>query len=172
MTLHAWTISRLSSRLVRTDWLLLLAVLCLLTTNGYADGPMAPSRGQTVYVPAYSHIYSGDREQPIYLTVTLSVRNTDPAHPITITRAEYYDSDGRLIKRYVESPQVIKAMAAARYVIKESDKVGGSGASFLVSWRADRAVNPALIETVMISSRHTLGISFTSRGQVIHTASP
>ncbi|MBR9985271.1 MAG: DUF3124 domain-containing protein [Desulfosarcina sp.] len=24
-------------------------------------------RGQTVYVPRYSHIYSGDREQPFYL---------------------------------------------------------------------------------------------------------
>ena len=30
-------------------------------------------KGQTVYVPVYSHIYSGDRELPFYLAATLSI---------------------------------------------------------------------------------------------------
>ena len=37
-------------------------------------------KGQTIYVPAYSHVYHGDRQQPFQLAVTLSVRNTDLAH--------------------------------------------------------------------------------------------
>jgi len=29
----------------------------------YADETIILSKGQTIYVPAYSHIYSGDREK-------------------------------------------------------------------------------------------------------------
>lgn len=54
------------------------------------------SKGQTVYVPVYSHIYGGDREHRFYLAVTLSIRNTDPTHPITVLEANYFDSEGVL----------------------------------------------------------------------------
>jgi len=30
------------------------------------------SQGQTLYVPAYSHIYAGNRDLPLLLTVTLT----------------------------------------------------------------------------------------------------
>jgi len=158
---------RLTLRFV--PWLL---VTLLVTTVSYADNCNQRSSGQTVYVPAYSHIYSGDREQPIYLAVTLSIRNTDMDHAITITRVDYFDSEGQLIKRYLDTPVPLKAMASTRYVIKESDKVGGSGANFIVDWKADRPLSPALIETVMISTRQSQGISFTSRGWVIGPSNP
>ncbi|MBU2627056.1 MAG: DUF3124 domain-containing protein, partial [Proteobacteria bacterium] len=44
----------------------------------HADEKKELSYGQTIYVPAYSHIYIGDRERPFLLTVTLSIRNIDP----------------------------------------------------------------------------------------------
>ena len=47
------------------------------STFAYADKTIMLSKGQTIYVPAYSHIYSGDRERPFLLTVTVSIRNTD-----------------------------------------------------------------------------------------------
>ena len=155
---------------VRYVWWPLFIVL--IATGSNADTCSERTKGQTVYVPVYSHIYSGDQERPIYLAVTLSLRNTDTSQAITITRVDYYDSNGQLIKNYVEAPVSLKAMASTRYVIKESDKVGGSGANFIVDWKADQAVTPPLIETVMISARQTLGISFTSRGQVIEPAGP
>lgn len=134
----------------------------------YADQPAAfQSKGQTVYVPVYSHIYSGDREDPVYLSATLSIRNTDLKQGITITKADYYDSEGHQIKSYIEKPMVLNAISSTRFVIKESDKKGGSGASFIVQWSTLKPVNPPLIESVMISTRSALGISFTSRGQVI-----
>ncbi len=93
--------------------------------------PAAPEikllKGQTVYVPAYSHIYHGDREQPFYLAVTLSIRNTDLVHPITIVSIDYFDSDGKRLKKFVDKEVKLSAMATAEYVVKESDKAGGSG---------------------------------------------
>lgn len=150
-------------------WMLML---CLIPSAGHAESHSQHSKGQTVYVPVYSHIYSGDREQPIYLAVTLSIRNTDTQRPITITKVDYYDSNGRMIKGYLDASVTLNPLSTTRYIIKESDKMGGSGANFIVSWQADQPVVSPLIETVMISTRHTLGISFTSRGQVIGPASP
>lgn len=141
--------------------------LLLISAIAHADGSGKLSKGQTVYVPIYSHIYAGDREQPILLAATLSIRNTDLTHPITLVKADYYDSNGQLIKSYLDSAVVLKAMSSTRYVIKESDKVGGSGANFIVVWAAAQPTSPPLIESVMISTRSALGISFNSRGQVI-----
>ncbi|MFW5636814.1 MAG: DUF3124 domain-containing protein [Thermodesulfobacteriota bacterium] len=124
-------------------------------------------RGQTVYLPAYSHIYGGDREQLVYLTVTLSIRNTDPENSISVGRVGYYSSEGNLIQNYLDAPLALAPMASTRYVVPESNKTGGSGASFIVQWSADRKVTEPLIESVMIGIRMQQGISFTSRGKVI-----
>ena len=77
----------------------LLVVTGLLSVQA-ADGRINAdlSTGQTVYVPVYSHIYQGDRESPIYLAVTLSIRNVDPKKPIMVLSADYYDSKGDLLK--------------------------------------------------------------------------
>lgn len=37
---------------------------------------------------------NGDYERKILLTGILSLRNPDPSQAITLTRADYYDSDG------------------------------------------------------------------------------
>lgn len=52
--------------------------------------------GQTIYVPAYSNIYVGNKEMPFLLTVTLSIRNIDPKHQIKITIVDYYETQGNL----------------------------------------------------------------------------
>ena len=127
-------------------------------------------KGQTVYVPVYSHIYSGDREQPFYLAATLSIRNTDRGQAITITAVDYYDSDGRFLKHYLQAPFALKAMATKRFVVPESDKSGGSGAKFIVIWKSDKPVAEPLIESVMISTKTQQGISFTSRGRVLESS--
>ena len=140
---------------------------CLWGTEVTAETDVSLSKGQTVYVPVYSHIYGGDREHRFYLAVTLSIRNTDPTQPITVLEANYFDSEGVLVTKYLENPIRLNAMASMRYVVKASDKTGGSGANFIVRWAADREVNPPIIEAIMIGSQMQRGISFTSRGQVI-----
>jgi hypothetical protein len=143
------------------------AGVIVAASQGFSESIPAASKGQTVYVPVYSHVYGGDREQKVLLTATLSIRNTDPVHAITVTSVDYYDSSGKLIRRYLQQPTPIMAMAAVRYVVAESDKSGGSGASFVVKWNAVGYVRPPLIESVMIGTKMQQGISFTSRGQVI-----
>ncbi|MFZ3045363.1 MAG: DUF3124 domain-containing protein [Desulfatirhabdiaceae bacterium] len=150
-------------------WMLLF--MGLIPCTGHSAGEtkieIPLSKGQTVYVPVYSHIYIGDKERPFYLTATLSFRNTDPRYAITLLTADYHDSEGKLINRYVEKPIQITPRASTRFVVKESDTAGGSGAHFMVRWRSDQSVNLPIVESVMIGTQTQQGISFTSRGQAV-----
>jgi hypothetical protein len=151
--------------------LILIALLFLVCMTAHADdGAMDLSKGQTIYVPAYSHIYVGNRERPFLLTVTLSIRNIDARHPVTITAADYYDTKGKRIRKYLEQPVSLGPWESIRYVVPQKDKSGGSGANFMVEWNSEKAVNPVLVETIMIGAESQQGISFTSRGQAISTA--
>ena len=136
-------------------------------TTSHADSGIFLSTGQTVYVPIYSHIYSGLKGNPFSLAATLSIRNTDPRHSITLASIKFYDSAGKLVKEYLDKPAELRAMASTRFILTEGDTTGGSGANFLVKWQSRIKVNPPLIEGVMIGTRSGQGISFVSRGQVI-----
>lgn len=151
----------------------IIFIVCLILPSIVLSmaGEVELSKGQTVYVPVYSHIYIGDNERPFNLTSTLSIRNTDPASPITITEVNYYGSDGKLIKKYVDEPITLSGFSATRYVVRESDTAGGSGANFIVKWKSDKEVNIPVIESVNVSARSQQGISFTSPGRVIKDTS-
>jgi len=149
-------------------YLLLLLSICLLTPLSlHAEKIVELSHGQTIYAPAYSHIYSGDREKPFLLTVTLSIRNIDPKHTITITTVDYYETQGNLLKNFLDKPVTLKPLESMRYVIPQKDKTGGSGANFIVKWKSDKSVNPPIVESLMIGTQSQQGVSFSSRGQVI-----
>lgn len=125
------------------------------------------SNGQTIYVPAYSHIYFGNREKPFLLTVTLSIRNIDPNHRITILEADYYETQGNQLRRFLDKPVVLRPLESLRFVVPESDKGGGSGANFIVKWNSDTSINPPVVESIMIGTKNQQGISFTSQGREI-----
>lgn len=148
--------------------LILLSICLFLPLFLYAgDNNIELSKGQRVYVPAYSHIYSGNKEKPFLLTVTLSIRNIDPMHIIKITRIDYYETQGKLLKNFINKPMILNSLESLRYVIPEKDKSGGSGANFIVEWQSDKPVNRPIIESVMIGTQSSQGISFTSRGREI-----
>jgi hypothetical protein len=149
---------------------LTLAFLILAPWEATAEGGL--STGQTLYVPVYSHIYSGDQERPVYLAATVSIRNTDPARAIQVMTVDYYNSEGQRIQSYLEKPITLAPLATTRYVVKESDKAGGSGANFLVRWQSTAPVNPPLTESIMISTASQLGISFSSRGVPVIETKP
>lgn len=133
----------------------------------HADSKSQLSDRQTIYVPVYSHIYTGNKEKPFLLTVTLSIRNIDPQNQIEITTVDYYETQGRFLKKFAEKPIFLKPLESLRYVIQEIDKSGGSGANFIVQWKSDKLVNPPIVESVMIGTQGSQGVSFTSRGRVI-----
>jgi hypothetical protein len=145
----------------------ILSVFAFTPQHVNADEKTGLSDGQTIYVPAYSHIYSGNREHRFLLAVTLSIRNIDPHHPIKITQVDYYETQGKLLKKYIETPVVVKPLESLRYIIPENDKSGGSGANFMVEWMSDKPVNPPIVESIMIGTQNQQGVSFTSRGRVI-----
>ena len=153
-----------------TYFLMLLLTICFsLPRFVFADEKIMLTDGQTVYVPAYSHIYSGNRENPFPLTVTLSIRNIDPKHSIKITVVDYYETQGKRLKKYLDEPRTLNPMESLRYIIPERDKSGGSGANFIVEWKSDKSVNVPIIESIMIGAQNQQGVSFTSRGRSIVT---
>ena len=122
--------------------------------------------GQTIYVPAYSHVYYGNGKEYL-LATTLSIRNTSINDSILVTSVRYYDSKGKLVKKYSQKNLQIPPMATAEFLVEEQDKSGGSGANFIVEWTAQKNVTEPVVEAVMISTASQQGISFISPGRVI-----
>lgn len=151
--------------------LALVATICL-SRPAPAQEPGDLTTGQTVYVSAYSHIYSGAQGRPFLLAVTLSIRNVDPDRGLRVTSVDYHDTAGKRLHSFLEGPVTLGPLASVRYIIPENDRSGGSGANFMVCWEADQPVNPPIIETVMIGTKSGQGISFTSRGRAIRPSSP
>ena len=88
-------------------------------------------------------------------------------HSIVIDRVDYFDSGGKLLKRYLAGKRTIGPLESVQFVVRESDKKGGIGANFIVRWSASKQVSEPVIESVMIGTGGQQGISFTSRGVII-----
>lgn len=125
--------------------------------------------GQTVYVPIYSHIYIWERGRTMELTSTLSVRNTDLTHPIIIASVNYYDSNGKLVRKYLKQPVELPRLASTNFIVDQEDTTGGAGASFIVEWVTQKQVSLPVIEAVMINASGNQGVSLLSPGRVIKT---
>jgi hypothetical protein len=118
----------------------------------------------TLYVPVYSHIYLADNPRPYLLSATLTIRNTDPTRPVVIDEVRYGDTAGTPVRAFVTRPLELGPLAGAEFFIRQSDRLGGSGAHAIVRWSARTPVHPPLAESVMIGATSAQGISFTSRG--------
>ena len=125
--------------------------------------------GQTVYVPVYSSIYHYSDLSMQHLTATLSLRNISLKHPIIFTRIDYYDTNGKLLRSYIDKPFQLGTMATKDFVIREDDVKGGTGANFIVEWESPVLVSTPLIETVMVGVAGTRAFAFTSRGKEIES---
>jgi hypothetical protein len=145
-------------------------LFCLALFSSPLPGLAAPlplSQGQLLYVPVYSHIYFGDRPQAFNLSVTLSLRNVDQTHPITITSVRYLDEKGKLVREYAPPALTLEPLASARFYIRESDSAAGSEACFLVRWQAMQKVAPPIIDGIMVGASFGQGLSFTTSGRVL-----
>ena len=124
-------------------------------------------QGQVLYVPVYSHIFYRGANREFSLAVTLSIRNTSPSRSIQIRKVDYFNSEGTLLKSYLDQPRNLGPLASTYVVIEEEDQSGGVGANFIVEWEGNHPTSPPLVESVMISTASTQGISFTSSARVL-----
>jgi hypothetical protein len=132
-----------------------------------------PVMGETLYVPIYSHIYyAEDRQLKLNLTATLSIRNTDLQQSLVINSVRYYNSDGRQVRRYLEKPVRLNAMATKDFVVPSTDTLGGAGANFIVEWVAKQKNSEPLVEAVMIGTEGNRGFSFVSPARVTKRLTP
>ncbi len=151
----------------RGAFLFLLVAMLQSAEAGPAVQQPVLAREQTVYVPVYSNVFSAPKQIPFYLATILSIRNTDMDNAITVLSADYYDTKGKLLKRFYPQPVTLAPLESAAIYLPEDDKAGGFGANFIVKWKAQGEVNVPIVECVMIGMRSGQGISFVSPGQVI-----
>lgn len=146
-----------------------LALLGCLFLLGKATGAGAEtlSKGQLIYVPVYSEIPFGEGHRTLNLAATLSVRNIDPKRDLIVNKVEYHDSHGALVRSYLQQPQKVRPMAAAEFLVKESDRTGAISASFIVEWSAETEIVEPIVESVMIGTASGQGISFIGQGRVV-----
>jgi ferritin len=116
-------------------------------------------------MPVYSNI-PHLKKQDYDLSAFLAIHNTDLIHQIKITKVDYFDTNGKLIKNFISSDQQIQPLATKIFPISKEDQ-SGAGANFLVEWIADQPVNEPLIESVMKDLSGNKGISFLSQGRII-----
>lgn len=146
--------------------MLILSIMILFALGTFAAGAIKLLKGQTIYIPSYSNVI-GDY-QPINLRANLIIHNTDQIHPITIVRIDNYDTNGKMVEKYLSKPVELKALAATRITIKNPKKGDeGAGANFIVQWKAENKVTEPIIECIMVGSLGTQGHTFLSQGRVI-----
>lgn len=141
----------------------LLFAVCAAAAS--AQEPPPPSAGQTLYLPIYSDLWHGDlgnRNLPdkTALSALVSIRNTDPAQPIRVISARYHDTQGKLLRDFVPKVRSVPPLGTLELFIERAESAGGSGASFLIRWQADRPVNPPVVEAVHADLRNPRTISF------------
>lgn len=128
--------------------------------------------GQMLYVPAYSQIFHGTTRDSLDLAVTLTVHNTDLENAIILQSVRYYDTDGMLVREYVDAPMEVSSLATIGFFVPENDLSGGWGANFIVEWVAETPVHEPVVEAVMVSTRSTLGVSMISEGRILSQTVP
>lgn len=150
---------------------LLIITFFLLCLSPQSSKALTVERwlAQTVYVPVYSHIYADSRfkDKPFQLTAIISIRNTDLHIPFILEQVDYYDSHGKLLQHYLKKPITVPPLASTRYIVPESDTLGGSGAKFIVSWSSKTPVTEPIIEGIMIGTKMQQGISFVTNSQIL-----
>ncbi|MAB39371.1 MAG: hypothetical protein CL528_06375 [Aequorivita sp.] len=119
------------------------------------------------YLSIYSHIYSFTLEKSQNLTAMVSLRNVSDSDTIYISKADYYNTKGELIRSYFEKPIQLKPVETVEIVIDETDEHGGSGANFIFEWTTKATTPEPIFEAVMTSLRGSQGLSFTTQGRRI-----
>lgn len=116
------------------------------------------------YLSVYSEIYSQSDHRVHSLTVTVSMKNISSTDSTFILKADYFDTEGNLIRTYFDKPIFLKPLETIEIVISEKDTEGGTGGNFIFEWASRTEKSEPLFEGVMISTSGQQGLSFTTQG--------
>jgi hypothetical protein len=148
---------------------MLLSLALFALSGGVASAQSLPDRslGQNLYLPIYSHIWHGEvdkKGQPTrtLVSVSVSIRNTDPVKSIRIASAQYYDTDGKKLREYMSAPKSIGPMGTYELFVPRSDDTGGSGANFVISWKSDTPASLPIVEGFHANLLVGRSIAFTT----------
>ena len=134
--------------------------------KNYAAGDVRPDDlpvRQWMYVPSYSHIYFNGGS-PYSLETTLSIRNIDVDQPIYVKSVQYFDTNGKLIKSFVDQMIKLRPLQTIEFLVERRDSSGGSGANFLLELLSDTGVDMPVVKSVMVGTAGTQGICFGESG--------
>ncbi len=150
----------------------LLSALALVQGVACAQAVLSKSTGQSLYLPIYSHIWHGEvnsdgRPMKSLMSVAVSIRNTDFSNPIQLTSAAYFDTAGKKVRDYVLAPRTIAPMATYELFVPLSDDAGGSGANFVIVWKAEREASQPVVEAIHAALPAGRSIAFTSSAYVM-----
>lgn len=131
----------------------LFFALSSVSTVTMAQEARPLSKGQTLYLPIYSHMLYGNigksgKASNAMLSALVSIRNTDGKRPLRIQSARYYDTHGKMLSERVPSPVTIQPFGTLEIFVDLNDAAGGSGANFIIKWDADQQINPPLVESL------------------------
>ena len=140
------------------------------TVMSYFDQPLPQhvnySDGQKIYVPAYSYL-PVNKNESFNLNILLSIRNTDPSNKIYISRVDYYDTEGTLLKQFIQENQILNPLETREFFIEQTDPLGGSGANFFITWKSDSTSYEPVVEALMYGAQGPNNFSFKSKGLII-----
>ena len=135
---------------------LLCGAVMAICASGFAvqaQEARAPSKGQTLYLPIYSHMLYGNlgksgKASYVLLSALVSIRNTDAKRPLRVLSARYFDTNGKLLAERVPTPMLIPPFGTMELFVELNDASGGSGANFIIKWDAEQAISPPLVESL------------------------
>jgi len=148
-----------------------LFLTVLTATATHAQDLTERVLGETIYVPAYSRIFSYPNRSDL-LAATLAVHNVDPKTEITLTSVDYHNEDGELLRALLAAPLTLAPLQSKTVLIPINDTTGGVGANFLVVWTSETPALSPIAEAIMTSGSSGPGPSFSSRGRVIERTLP
>ncbi len=122
---------------------------------------------KTFYVPIYSDIYINASNPNELLSATLSIRNTSFSDTLFVSRIDYFNTDGELVRKFIDQQIGIPPMATINYVIEREDESGGAGANFIVDMRARSALMTPVVQSIMFGEYSNKAFSFLSEGYVV-----
>lgn len=86
---------------------------------------------------------------------------------IYLLRAEYYDTHGKSVRNYFDSPIFLTPMETTEIIIDQSVISGGTGSNFILEWKIPKNCPEPLFEGIMISTMGQQGLSFTTQAKRI-----
>ena len=146
--------------------LLIIMILASSILAGMALGKVKLVKGQTLYLPIATNYMKDDVS--FRVTAEVIIHNTDPDHAINLVKMDFYDTDGKLVKSYLQEPLKLNPASGRRFRVKDSvPDAAGAAAHFIIQWQADNKVVAPLVSGLLLGSRGTRGYAITTAPRII-----